>query len=393
MRRFPGDLGRHQIKEGGLIMGKTVEEINEKIASGTAVVLDAGEMTRLVAEQGAQRASRLVDVVTTGTFGPMCSSGLLLNTGHSSPKINYCEAFLNGVPAYCGIAAVDLFLGVTARGDTPCYGGGHVIEDLVSGRTVYLEARGHGSDCYPRTGLRKPFNLGSLRSAELTNFRNAYQNYNVAVNGSSLEKQTYLGVLKPEFANAGYSGSGEFSPLINDPYFRTIGTGTRIFLGGGSGWITGPGTQHTPDPRRGANGVPVEGGGTISVRGDLRGMQPKYLRGIWIKGYGVSLSVGIGIPIPVLNEEIAAFTGVADKDILAPVVDYSSDYPCGNGRILGHVSYRDLYSGEIELRGVKSRTFSLSSRKTGEEIAVVLKERILNKEFFLTSPSEVLKAV
>jgi len=374
-------------------MHKSIEAINKKIQSGTAVVLTAGEMTSFVKENGATKAAKKVDVVTTGTFGPMCSSGLLVNTGHFAPRINFKEATLNGVPAYCGIAAVDLFIGATARGKAPGYGGGHVIEDLVSGKKVYLEAEGHGTHCYPRQSIKTTISLSSVTSAQLTNFRNAYQNYNVAVNGSNKEIRTYLGVLKPGFANAGYSGSGEFSPLINDPYFRTIGTGTRIFLGGGTGWITGPGTQHCSNPERGANGVPTEGAGTISVRGDLRGMHPRYLRGVWIKGYGVSLSVGVGIPIPILDEDMALRTGVSDTDILAPVVDYSSDYPELKSNVLGHVSYSDLYSGEFTLSGKRVRTFSLSSRKMGEEIAVELKNRIEKKQFLLTSPSEVLEAV
>jgi len=374
-------------------MRKSIETINEKIKNGTAVVLTAGEMTSFVKENGAGNAAERVDVVTTGTFGPMCSSGLLVNTGHFAPRINFKEATLNGVPAYCGIAAVDLFLGATAQGEARGYGGGHVIEDLVSGKTVYLEAEGHGTHCYPRRGLKTKISISTVASAELTNFRNAYQNYNVAVNGSDREIRTYLGVLKPNFANAGYSGSGEFSPLINDPYFRTIGTGTRIFLGGGTGWITGPGTQHCSNPERGSNGVPTEGAGTISVRGDLRGMHPRYLRGVWIKGYGVSLSVGVGIPIPILDKDMAFRTGVSDRDILAPIVDYSCDYPELSGKVLGHVSYRDLYSGEITLNGRKLNTFSISSRKMGEEIAHKLKNWIEKKEFLLSSPSEVFEAV
>jgi len=374
-------------------MHKSIEEINRKIQNGSAVVLTAGEMTCLVAEQGAKAAAGQVDVVTTGTFGPMCSSGLLINTGHFSPRINFREATLNGVPAYSGIAAVDLFLGATAQSDTSSYGGGHVIEDMVSGRTVYLDAEGHGTDCYPGKKLCASINLSTVASAELTNFRNSYQNYNVAVNGSEREIRTYLGVLKPNLANAGFSGSGEYSPLINDPYFRTIGTGTKIFLGGGTGWITGPGTQHCSSPGRSPNGVPMEGAGTISVRGDLRGMNPGYLRGIWINGYGVSLSVGVGIPIPILDEEMACFTGVSDSDILAPVVDYSSDYPENGGSILGHVNYRDLYSGEITVKGKRAKTFSISSRKKGEEIAGELKGWIERKKFTLSVPAETLKSI
>ena len=374
-------------------MPKSIEEINRKIQNGSAVVLTAGEMTSLVAEQGAKAAASQVDVVTTGTFGPMCSSGLLINTGHFSPRINFREATLNGVPAYCGIAAVDLFLGATAQSETSSYGGGHVIEDMVSGRTVYLNAEGHGTDCYPGRNLCTSINLSTIVSAELTNFRNSYQNYNVAVNGSEREIRTYLGVLKPDLANAGFSGAGEFSPLVNDPYFRTIGTGTKIFLGGGTGWITGPGTQHCSNPRRSPNGVPMEGAGTISVRGDLRGMNPRYLRGIWISGYGVSLSVGVGIPIPVLDEEMAFFTGVSDSDILAPVVDYSSDYPENGGSILGHVNYRDLYSGEITVKGKRAKTFSISSRKMGEEIAGELKVWIERKKFVLSTAAETIKSM
>ncbi len=235
--------------------------------------------------------------------------------------------------------------------------------------------------------------LSTIVSAELTKFRNSHQNCNVAVNGSKREIRTYLGVLKPDLANAGFSGSGEYSPLINDPYFRTMGTGTKIFLGGGTGWITGPGTQHCSNPRRSPNGVPMEGAGTISVRGDLRGMNPRYLRGIWINGYGVSLSVGVGIPIPILDEEMACFTGVSDSDILAPVVDYSSDYPENGGSILGHVNYRDLYSGEITVKGKRAKTFSISSRKMGEEIAGELKEWIERRKFTLSAAAETLKSM
>lgn len=374
-------------------MPKSIVEINRKIQNGSAVILTAGEMTSFVREQGVKEAARRVDVVTTGTFGPMCSSGLLINTGHSSPRINFREATLNGVPAYCGIAAVDLFLGATAQSETPRYGGGHVIEDLVNGRSICFDATGHATDCYPKRKLNSSISLSTVSSAELTNFRNSYQNYNVAVNGSDREIRTYLGVLKPNLVNAGFSGSGEFSPLINDPYFRTIGTGTKIFLGGGAGWITGPGTQHSSNPGRGSNGVPIEGAGTISVRGDLRGMRSRFLRGVWINGYGVSLSVGVGIPIPILDEEMAGFTGVSDNDILAPVVDYSCDYPENNGKILGHVSYKDLYSGEITVQGKQVKSFSLSSRKIGIEVAEELKSWIQRKEFTLSTPAERLKAV
>ena len=64
-----------------------------------------GEMTRIVQENGAEEAAKEVDVVTTGTFGAMCSSGAFFNFGHSDPPIKMSRTYLNGVEAYSGIAA------------------------------------------------------------------------------------------------------------------------------------------------------------------------------------------------------------------------------------------------------------------------------------------------
>ena len=83
-------------------MTKTVAEINEKIKSGKAVVATAEEIIGIAREKGLARTARDVDVVTTGTFGPMCSSGVYLNLGHSRPRIKLGggRASLNDVPAY-----------------------------------------------------------------------------------------------------------------------------------------------------------------------------------------------------------------------------------------------------------------------------------------------------
>ena len=89
-------------------MKRTVAEINERIKKGQAVVLTAEEVVRLVKEKGVRKATAEVDVVTTGTFGPMCSSGAIVNTGHSKPRIKMKKAWFNDVEAYCGLAAVDL---------------------------------------------------------------------------------------------------------------------------------------------------------------------------------------------------------------------------------------------------------------------------------------------
>jgi uncharacterized protein (DUF39 family) len=377
---------------------KTIAEINEKIKKGQAVVVTAEEIIDVVKEKGVSRAAREVDVVTTGTFGPMCSSGAYLNVGHTRPrlKIGGGRAYLNDVPVYTGFAAVDIYIGCTALPDDDprnrvrpgefSYGGGHVIEELVAGQDVRLVANAYGTDCYPNRKLETLINLRDINEAVLFNPRNAYQNYNVAVNLSAKTIYTYMGVLKPNLGNANYCSAGQLSPLLNDPLYKTIGIGTRIFLGGGVGYVAWQGTQHNPGVLRGENGVPKKPAGTLAVIGDLKQMRPAYLRGISMQGYGASLVVGIGVPIPVLSEEILRYTAVTDADIFAPIVDYSEAYPQGKPEVLGEVSYAQLKTGTIEINGKKVPTASLSSYPKALEIAGLLKTWIQRGEFTLTDP-------
>ncbi len=384
-------------------MAKTYAEINEKIKQGKAVVVTAEEIIDIVEKEGTKKAAQRIDVVTTGTFGPMCSSGAYFNIGHTKPKIKIGggRATLNDVPAYAGFAAVDLYIGATVSPeDDPKnrvfpgkfeYGGGHVIEELVSGKDVKLSATAYGTDCYPRKKLDTYINIRDLNEAVLFNPRNSYQNYNVAVNlGKEKTIYTYMGILKPDTGNANYCSAGQLSPLLNDPYYKTIGIGTRLFLGGGQGYIAYHGTQHNPSVKRKPNGVPQAPAGTIAVIGDLKNMKPEWLRGISFEGYGVSLAVGLGIPIPILDEEILAYTAVKDEDIYAQIVDYSSDYPNGAASALGEVNYKQLKSGSIVVKGKTVPTSSLSSYPRARMIAEQLKDSILQGKFYLGEPVALL---
>lgn len=385
-------------------VNKSYTEINEKIRQGKAVVVTAEEMIQIAEKHGYVEAASKIDVVTTGTFGPMCSSGAFLNFGHTSPKIKASKIWLNDVQAYGGIAAVDCYLGATevVEGDPLNsvypgefnYGGGHVIEDLVAGNVIRLRAEGYGTDCYPARKYEKNITINDLRDAVLFNPRNAYQNYSCAVNMSDKTIYTYMGVLRPRMANANYATSGQLSPMFNDPYYMTIGIGTRIFLGGTQGYVAWQGTQHNPNVARGKNGVPKEGAGTIATIGNLKAMSPAWLVGASMLGYGVSLYVGIGIPIPVLNEEMARYTSVKNEEIYTQVYDYSMDYPKGGAlKSLGEVSYGELFSGEITLNGRKIITAPLSSYYKAREIAHILKEWIERGDFLLGEPQQHLPSV
>jgi L-aspartate semialdehyde sulfurtransferase len=386
-------------------MPKTIEEINEKIKKGNVVVFTAEEIINVVKEKGLKKAAEEVDVVTTGTFGPMCSSGVYLNIGHTTPRVKLGggKAYLNDVPAYAAYAAVDLFLGATATPDNDPrnrnhpgdfnYGGGHVIEELVAGKDIKLEASAYGTDCYPRKKLETWINIKDLNEVVLFNVRNSYQNYNVAVNLSSKTIYTYMGILKPDAGNATYCSAGQLSPLLNDPLYKTIGIGTKIFLGGGIGYVAWQGTQHNPNVLRSENGVPRRGSGTLAVIGDLKQMKPQWLVGTSFLGYGTTLTVGIGVPIPILSEEILKYTTITDDEIYAGILDYSDAYPNMKSSVVGEVNYAQLKTGKITINGKKVPTSSFSSYSKAVEIAVTLKDWIKTGKFELTKPVASLPGV
>ena len=381
-------------------INKSYQQINEKIKAGEAVVVTAEEMIGMVKDAGPVETARHVDVVTTGTFSPMCSSGAFINFGHAKPGIKASKVWLNNVPAYAGVAAVDCYIGATEPcDDDPLnkvypgefnYGGGHVIQDLVDGKSVHLKATAYGTDCYPNQRIEKDVSLRTLPYAVLCNPRNGYQNYNCAINTTKKTFYTYMGALKPRMGNANYCSAGELSPLFNDPYYKTIGLGTRIFLGGGEGYVTWNGTQHKPVVKRTRNGIPETPAGTLFVMGDLKQMKAKWLVGVSIQGYGCSLAVGLGIPIPILNEEMAAYTSVSDEDIFTQVIDYGVDYPVGESRSYGKVSYAELKSGAIRVKGRSIPTVPLSSVVRAREIARLLKKRISEGKFLLGEPQFTL---
>lgn len=386
----------------GFKINKSYKEINEKIKKGEAVVVTAEEIIEIVEQEGPVEAARRVDVVTTGTFAPMCSSGAFINFGHAKPGIKASKVWLNNVPAYGGLAAVDCYIGATE----PCeddplnkvypgefaYGGGHVIHDLVAGKKVYLKAQAYGTDCYPGKNLEKAITLDTLPHATLCNPRNGYQNYNCAINLTKKTIYTYMGALKPKGGNAAYCSAGQLSPMFNDPHYKTIGLGTRIFLGGAQGYVTWYGTQHNPNVQRTVEGMPLTPAGTLWVMGNLKEMDSYWLVGVSMQGYGCSLAVGLGIPIPLLNEEIAAYTGISDEKIFTQIVDYGNDYPNGVSKSYGTVSYAELKSGSIKLDGQTVPTVPLSSTVRARMIAEILKQWISEGRFLLGEPQFTLPA-
>ncbi|MCS7120930.1 MAG: homocysteine biosynthesis protein [Candidatus Bathyarchaeota archaeon] len=361
---------------------RTIEEINNKIRKGDAVVLTAEEMIKLAESSGIEVAAKEVDVVTSGTFGAMCSSGAFLNFGHTDPPIKMSRCWLNDVPVYKGLAAVDGYLGATALSETRGfeYGGGHVIEDLVSGEGVELRAESYGTDCYPRRHVETVITIHDLNYAMLVNPRNCYQKYDAATNSTDRVLYTYMGTLLPNYGNVTFSGAGQLNPLCKDPYYETLGVGSRIFLGGAVGYIIGEGTQHNPN----------SGFGTLMVKGDLRKMSKKYLRGASFYRYGVTLYVGIGVPIPIINERVARTAALRDDEIFVNIRDYGVPSRPDLRPIVKKASYAELRSGKVVIGDKEVPSSPLSSYKVAREIAEDLKRMILEGTFLLTRPVEPL---
>lgn len=361
-------------------MKRSLDEIKEKIKNNKATVVRADEMTKIVSEQGYKEAFNKVDVVTTGTFGAMCSSGVFFNFKHYDPPTKLQDAYLNNVKVYGGIAAVDIYLGVTEQSKTnERYGGAQIIEDLLKGKTVELKSTSKPSDCYPGKEIEQMFKLQELNQAIMLNPRNAYQKYNAATNTGKRALNTYMGKLLPEIGNINYSGAGELNPIINDPDFETIGAGSRIFIGGTIGMVVGSGTQHNPQ----------EEFATLMTTGNLKEMSTEFIKAAYFKGYGPTLFIGIGIAIPILNTGIARKTGISDKEINVDILDFA--VKSNNRPTVKTTNYHELRSGKTIINGKAVRTSSLSSLSRSKTVSEKVKMLVLNGIYEINRPTGKIK--
>lgn len=370
-------------------MKRTFDEINEKIKSCDVVVFTAEEVVAMAKEQGEKEVFKKVDVVTCATFSPMCSSGAFLNFGHTDPRIRMADISLNNVPVSGGLAAVDTYVGATQSStDRPMsYGGAHVIEDLINGKTLDLHATSYGTDCYPLKETNNKITLDLINQAYLYNPRNAYQNYPAVTNASKHTVYTYMGTLLPDYGNVTYATTGELSPLLKDPYLRTIGVGTRIFLCGTQGYVAWEGTQHCPDVKKHKNGI-EPAGATLAVMGNMKEMDSRYIRAAVFEKYGISLYIGLGVPIPVLDEDLFHDLCRPNEEIITSFYDYSTGEL--TRPLLGHFNYAQLRSGSVEYNGNKIPTSSMTSMKVSREIADILRKSIMQGDFLLQKPIDTI---
>lgn len=425
---------------------RSIAEINERLARGEAVVMTAMEFKNEV-RNGHRFKLGDVDVVTTATRAVMSGTsaffGIPVDSGMPARKV-----WMNGVPCQVagqGDGQMDVMLQGTAESrDFPAgYGGGHLLRDLVSGKPVEIEWESSDGCSHYRSA-----SLEDLPFARIYSFRNAYQNYASFTNAKN--RRSYRDHPNTIFANRPMpwmkaitvSGSGELNPLQNDHRARVIHPGTRILMNKAEGIVIGGGTRSASHPN-------------LSVAADLRGMDPEFMGGFKTRhGMEITNSVAIPIPVvdeeilrdlsECLDENIpleiadladrVPFTEATYADVwegAALWVDFTADrcivcsfqcpaeYFCPMGAISwrekridqslcvacgactsncpgGAFSGRDRPPqgrvGEVPVLGrALPITYRLSNRRRVIELATYLKDRLLERSFFLADSGLPLK--
>ena len=153
--------------------------------------------------------------------------------------------------------------------------------------------------------------------------------------------------------------------------------------------IDGVKRTHAPDPRTKLFEVTAETSGGVTV---LKGRTDSAealsdLRAAYYEKYGVSLFVGVGIPIPLLDEELAHDVSIRNEQITTNILDFGEEE-----RPIGQTNYAELRSGSIEVRGQRVRTAPVASLRKAREIAETLKGWIARGEFLLTEPVQPMPA-
>jgi len=107
-------------------------------------------------------------------------------------------------------------------------------------------------------------------------------------------------------------------------------------------------------------------------------------------GYGVTMYVGLGVPLPVLDLDVVRATAVRDEDISVDLLDYG--VPSRARPKVRSVTYAELRSGSVEINGEQVRTSSLSSFRRARQVAAELKGWIESGKMQLALPTRPIDA-
>lgn len=360
---------------------RTYDEINEKITAGKASVLTAQEAKAFIKEQGVKKLLTEIDLVTCASFEMHTNALLYLNFGQTDPMIYFSDVHINNVSAY-SLGPTDLALSLVASSSAdPKYSGASVLEELVNKKDVHLKTTGRHLEVFPNKEFETWFKLGDLNNARLLLNQAVSQNNIVATNSGDKDINSHMGTLISHIENSTFNSSSYLNPLINDPFCKTIGVGSSIWIAGSQGVIIGHGSNHNPTQKKNSKNIPVGPGATLSAIADVSSMDPKWVKAGYIKSFGPVLYVGVGLPIPILDESVAESLSVTDNEIQTTIVDFS--IPRRTKPTFGQCTYSELRTSTVVINGKPTLTAPLSSMAYALEICKSLKEDIKNKKFFL----------
>jgi putative methanogenesis marker 16 metalloprotein len=308
---------------------RTYDEIKQKIANNTAVVLTVQELIKKL-KDGENVKFEDVDVITTATKALMSGIAGIFSFRLTPPKKirKFIKVSLNGIVGFPGpcpnefLGIVDLILYGTNHSTTlKNYSGGILFRDLVEGKTIQVCAEGENGE-----RLEREITLDDMQFARMMGTRQAIKNYFAMINPSQDSVSTIFSVL-PLAGNKKqitFSGCGAMNPFQNDPGAKVLGVGTKILVNGSEGYIFGPGTRND---RLKPN---------MQTIADFKGMKPEYM-GAFKTSYGLENICSIAVPIPILNEEI--FNQIMKSDFDVPLVILNV---VGRNK-LGQISYGDVW--------------------------------------------------
>ncbi len=317
---------------------RNIDEINQKIKQGDAIVLTAEEVSTLVREGNAPKFKD-VDVVTTGTCGIMSGTAAILHVPVSDPGTfkKAKNILLNGVPGFPGpcpnewLGSVDMIIYGTSHSIYDhSYGGGFLFKDIVNKKEIEVEMESTDGEI-----ITSITNISEIGTAQMIGTRMAFKNYNSFTNPSNNNISSIFHAIEMEgpFKGLSVSGCGQINPLQNDPVMKTICTGSKVLLNGSEGIVLDHGTRSSAEKPN------------LMISADMKYMNSHYLGG-FKTGAGPEVFDSVAAAIPILDENILEQTFIQNRDIKLPVTDIR-----GRHNILGFTDYSEIWE-DTDLRPI-----------------------------------------
>jgi len=358
-------------------------ELRLKQERGQLQVRAAAAFRSLVQQAGLAEAYAATDVVVAADAGFTDQASLLLSLGPTDPPIRLRAGQLAGVQGLAGCGSGELVLPIGGGlGDAP--GGAELLAALLQGRALPFDARGEATALHPRRELHTELGLEQIGTGRLLLHRAISENGVVALSQAEGPCPSPYGTLLGPAANALYSCSGAGSIGLSMPGLSLLGPGSPVLVGGALGWVVGAGSGHQPGCRRQASGHARTPGAAAAVSVDLHDLRPEWVRPCFFEGHGSALLVAIAAPVPLINADVARQAAAGPEALEAPVLDLS--VPRRVKPSLGAVTYAELLSGTITVRGRSVGCAPSHSPRLAAAAAEALAEALLSGAFPLRLP-------